>query len=168
MHYFDTVHFTASKAKTVAITFNHWASTEVNRVYTDTIEGVQPYEPGSFYKRELPCIVSILAQISLDEIKFIVIDGFVILDDDNTPGLGAHLYAHLDYLIPVIGVAKTNFAPINQLKREVKRGQSNNPLYVTALGMDLDVAANYIRMMSGEYRIPVLLKTLDSLTRANK
>jgi exodeoxyribonuclease-5/deoxyribonuclease V len=161
---FDT-YYSEKKAKTVAIGFNAWADAEPREIFTEILDDVADYQPGEFYKRELPCILGLLSKIDQTEVEIIVIDGFVILDDYGKPGLGGHLYARLDQKIPVIGVAKTNFALINEGKREVFRGQSERPLFITALGIDLDVAANNIRHMHGDYRIPTLLKYLDGLTK---
>ncbi|MBT1696949.1 endonuclease V [Fulvivirgaceae bacterium PWU4] len=161
---FDT-YYSDKKAKTVAIGFNAWTDAQPHEVFTETLDDVADYQPGEFYKRELPCILSLLSRIDLTEVEAIIIDGFVILDDHGKPGLGGHLYGRLDQKIPVIGVAKTNFALINEGKREVFRGESERPLFVTALGIDLDVASNYIRHMHGDYRIPTLLKHLDGLTK---
>lgn len=161
---FDT-YYSDKKAKTVAIGFNAWTDAQPSEVFTEIFDDVADYQPGEFYKRELPCIVSLLSRIDLTKIEIIVIDGFVILDDNGKPGLGGHLYAHLDQKIPVIGVAKTNFALINESKREVFRGESERPLFITALGVDLDVASNNIRCMHGDYRIPTLLKYLDGRTK---
>lgn len=161
---FDT-YYSDKKAKTVAIGFNAWTDAQPHEVFTETLDDVADYQPGEFYKRELPCILSLLSRIDLAKVEAIVIDGFVILDDNGKPGLGGHLYARLDQKVPVIGVAKTNFALINEGKREVFRGQSERPLFITALGIDLDVASNNIRHMHGDYRIPTLLKYLDGLTK---
>jgi deoxyribonuclease V len=48
---------------------------------------------------------------------------------------------------------------------EVFRGQSINPLYVSSIGIDIDQAAQNIQNMFGNYRIPTLLKHLDTLTK---
>ena len=99
-------------------------------------------------------------------VSVIVVDGVVVLDDAGKPGLGGRLYEYLDQKIPVIGVAKTNFAQNVANKRAVVRGESTRPLFVTALGMDLDTAADLIKSMHGEFRMPSLLKELDRLTKS--
>src|SRR3569832_2836069 len=67
-----------------------------------------PYVSGAFYKRELPLLRAVLAQAApLPEI--IVVDGYVWLDADGTPGLGAHLRDELGYGAIVIGIAKTAY-----------------------------------------------------------
>lgn len=161
---FDT-HYVEDKAKTVAVQFEHWTDEFPSQVYEETLEGIQPYESGSFYKRELPCILSLLKQIDLTMIDLIVVDGFVVLDDEGSLGLGGYLYEALDQKIPVMGVAKNNFAKINALKIPVLRGNSQKPLYITAKGIDLQQAASYIQEMHGDYRFPTLLKEVDRLGR---
>jgi deoxyribonuclease V len=75
------------------------------------------------------------------------------------------LYETLQQQIPVIGVAKTKFLQNTQHVREVFRGQSINPLYISSIGIDIDQAAQNIQNMFGNYRIPTLLKHLDTLTK---
>ena len=95
----------------------------------------------------------------------IIIDGYVYLDDFNKLGLGGHLYKSINEKIPIIGVAKTNFATNKLNKVELLRGKSKNPLYITSIGIDINTAKEYISKMFGEYRIPKLLKELDQLTK---
>lgn len=161
---FDTYYF-ENKAKTVCISFDDWSNEENYTVNSEIIESVEEYVPGEFYRRELPCIMSLLEKTDYKQTDAIIVDGFVYLDDDLKPGLGAHLYNRLEGKIPVIGVAKTNFATLEYNKRPVLRGESANPLYITAIGIDLDVAAELIKNMNGPYRIPTLLKTLDTITK---
>ncbi|MFT3679845.1 MAG: endonuclease V [Ferruginibacter sp.] len=161
---FDTYYFN-NKAKTVCIAFNNWNESENFDTFSETIDNIEDYRPGEFYKRELPCILSLLKSIDTKKAEYIIIDGYVFLDDNDKPGLGGHLYNSLNRKKPVIGVAKTNFATIDRNKRELLRGKSIKPLYITATGMDMDDAVKYISSMSGENRIPTLLKTLDRLTK---
>lgn len=145
--------------------FSNWNDDRPVKIYTEIISGVEEYIPGEFYKRELPCILSLLKQIDITETEAIIVDGFVYLDDENSLGLGAHLYQALQGEVPVIGVAKTNFASIEKNKRAVFRGESTKPLYVTAIGIDIDIATGNITKMHGDYRLPTLLKELDRLTK---
>jgi deoxyribonuclease V len=153
------------KAKTVCIRFHHWTDDQPADVLTEELDSVEEYQPGAFYKRELPCILSILKKTDVQDTEAIIIDGYVLLDDTGKHGLGGYLYEALNRKIPVIGVAKTNFANNTLHKKEVYRGDSQRPLYITTLGIPPDTACNYIRSMHGAYRIPTLLKTLDTLTR---
>lgn len=161
---FDT-HYISNKAKTVCLAFESWAKTETFEVYTETLDGVEDYISGEFYKRELPCILSLLKKIKLELLEAIIVDGFVYLDDFERLGLGGRLYESLESKVPVIGVAKTNFASIEKNKRALIRGKSKNPLYITAIGIDLDTATELIQQMGGENRIPTALKKLDTLTK---
>lgn len=161
---FDTYYFD-DKAKTVAIQFDQWTSESITQSYTETITGIDEYTPGEFYKRELPCILSLLKQIDLSNCEAIIIDGFVVLDDENKIGLGGYLYNALEQNTPVIGVAKNDFIKIQDNKRLVYRGESKKPLYITSKGIHLDQAAECIQQMAGSYRFPDLLKQVDSLGR---
>ncbi len=160
----DTYYYD-NKAKTIAITFNNWEDSNYSKHYSQELEISEEYIPGEFYKRELPCILSMLKNFDLNFIKAIVIDGYVFLDDFDTYGLGGHLYESLNRKIPVIGVAKTNFAPNKENKVELLRGKSMKPLYITSIGIDIEEAKKNISKMFGEYRIPTLLKELDKLTK---
>lgn len=163
---FDTYYFN-NKAKTVCLSFEDWKMEDNYNVYTEIIYDVEEYVSGEFYKRELPCILSLLSKIELEKITAIIIDGFVFLNDENKFGLGAYLYEKLDKKIPIIGVAKKDFATIDENRIELFRGKSKNPLFITSVGIDLVQASEKIKEMSGEHRIPTLLKELDRLTREN-
>ena len=162
---FDTFYFDDS-AKTVGIQFNHWTDASEIFIYEETLNDVAPYVSGQFYKRELPCILSLLKQIDLTKCKAIVIDGFVVLDDKGGKGLGGYLYESLGKKIPIIGVAKNDFSKIFKSKRAVVRGNSKKLLFVTVMGMDLETAAKHVKNMHGNFRIPTLLKKVDALGRA--
>ena len=76
------------------------------------------------------------------------------------PGLGKFLYDALGGEVIVIGVAKTAFRGIPPLY-QLFRGGSKRPLYVTAAGVHLDLAKDFIRSMHGEHRLPTMLKRVD-------
>lgn len=161
---FDTYYYD-DKAKTVCVQFENWSDPTEAFVYQETVTGISEYVSGEFYKRELPCIVSLLKKIDTTNCKAIIIDGFVVLDDHEKLGLGGYLYHELQGKIPIIGVAKNNFAKINTCKKAVFRGNSQKPLYITGMGIHLDKAAENIKHMDGAFRIPTLLKKVDSLGR---
>ncbi len=161
---FDTYYF-GNKAKTVCVGFKNWSDSEPCLTESEILEGIAEYIPGEFYQRELPCILSLLSRIDQSDAKAIIIDGFVTIDDTAKHGLGGHLYEKLSGLIPVIGVAKTNFLTNTRYKRELLRGESKQPLYITALGIDIDEALSLVKSMFGEFRVPKLLKELDRLTK---
>lgn len=159
------VKYYPEKAKTVCALFEHWESKEADAYIVDYGHSIEEYVPGEFYRRELPCILSVLSNVDLATLNGIVIDGFVYLDDDHRAGLGAYLYDHLNKTIPVIGVAKKSFHSLIRNVIPVTRGKSLNPLFVTAAGIDLQEAALNIRTMHGQYRIPDILKEVDRRTR---
>ena len=100
---------------------------------------------------------------SRDELlTLLVVDGYVHLDPQGRPGLGA--YAHDAFGVPVIGVAKTAFHSATHAV-EVRRGDAVRPLYVTAVGVDADGAAELVRRMAGRYRLPDALRRVDALSR---
>jgi deoxyribonuclease V len=92
----------------------------------------------------------------------LVVDGYADLDPDGQPGLGAH--AHEEFGVPVIGVAKTAFRTATHAI-PVLRGTSARPLYITAAEMPRADAAELIKGMAGQYRMPTALRRVDALTR---
>lgn len=161
---FDTYYYD-NKAKTICIEFTDWNQEKDFKIHTEIIDNVSEYIPGEFYKRELPCILSLLNNIDLKLVDIIIVDGFVYLDDDKKYGLGGHLYEKLNKEIPIIGVAKTNFASIEKDKKALLRGDSKKPLYITSIGIDLEDAFEKVESMAGEFRMPTLLKEMDRLTK---
>ncbi|MFB9077516.1 endonuclease V [Flavobacterium procerum] len=161
---FDTYYYD-NKAKTVCLEFENWNDSTDFKIHNEIIENVAEYIPGEFYKRELPCILSLLQQIDFKNAEAIIVDGFVYLNDEKKYGLGGYLYEKLDEEIPIIGVAKTNFASIEKNKKSLLRGDSQKPLYITAIGINLEEAFDKVSSMAGEFRMPILLKELDRLTK---
>ncbi|WP_422103982.1 endonuclease V [Winogradskyella sp.] len=161
---FDTYYFD-TKAKTVCLSFETWTDAKPKQLVSEIIEGVAAYESGEFYKRELPCILSLLNRFDLDAIEFIIVDGYAVLNNEGKLGLGGHLFETLNKKTPIIGVAKSRFNGNNRYSRELFRGKSKNPLYISAKGVALDLAFNLIQSMHGDYRIPTLLQILDSKTK---
>lgn len=156
------VHYINDTATTACAGFDDWSDSISKLDIIEVTDNVAPYEPGNFYKRELPCIISLLEKHSLQP-KIIVIDGYVWLDE-NQIGLGGHLYNALNQEVAIIGVAKTKFKSHSKVK-EVLRGKGQTPLYVSAIGIDLDEAAQNIEKMNGNFRLPTLLKRVDQLCR---
>lgn len=156
------VYYVNADATTSCVCFDDWTDSVSTQDFVEITHNVAPYESGKFYKRELPCITSLLKKHNLQP-EIIVIDGYVWLDE-NKIGLGGHLYNELGGNIPVIGAAKSRFALHSKVK-EVFRGTSKNPIYVTAIGIDLDEAADNIEKMDGAFREPILLKRADQLCR---
>lgn len=120
------------------------------------------YQPGAFYERELPYVLEALARMPALEV--ILVDAYVWLGPDE-PGLGKRLYDARGGAELVIGVAKTRFAGADAI--EVRRGDSDRPLYVTAVGLDPAAAARHVAAMHGEFRIPTLIRRADALARGH-
>ncbi len=157
------VYYRANLAIVAGVLFDRWDAAEPICELTAEITGVAEYEPGQFYKRELPCIVEILGR--LEKLPdCIVVDGYVYLDEFHQPGLGQHLYDAIDGKAAVIGVAKTKFKAVPS-SAEVFRGDSQKPLYVTAVGIDETEARKSIAQMHGNHRMPTLLKIVDARSR---
>jgi deoxyribonuclease V len=149
-------------AVAACVCFQTWSDATPASESAIQIGDVEPYEPGQFYRRELPCILAVLKSLP-DSPQVVIIDGYVGLGRQK-PGLGSHLYEALDRHVPVIGVAKTHFVGAEPVAL-VTRGRSRNPLYVTAAGIDVADAASNIKAMHGPYRIPTMLKRVDQLSR---
>lgn len=160
-------YYAGSKAKVVGVLFENFSDEKSLKIISKAVDGVAPYESGSFYKRELPCIASLLQDLDVRDISLIVIDGFVYLDGDGRYGLGGHLYERLERRVQIVGVAKSPFKGSCKLVREICRGYSKRSLFISAVGMDVDEAAQLVKGMSGEFRLPSLLKILDDETKSD-
>ena len=159
------VHYREGIAKTVSIEFDDWNASKPTNTHVVIIPETADYVPGQFYKRELPCILEVLKLSDLSKVDYIIVDGYVFLDDLGKKGLGSYLFEALAGQIPIIGVAKRSFHSIDKLVIPIKRGQSNNPLYITSQGADLKAMATKIKAMDGDFRTPTLLKILDVETK---
>ena len=157
------VHYSNAAARAAAVVFSAWESERADHEVVVDIDRVEPYVPGDFYRRELPCIAAVLERVHA-ELRVILVDGYVWLDAEGTPGLGAHLYRMRGEAAAVIGVAKSSYAGSPHARR-VLRGTSLRPLYLTAAGIDLDEAAAQVAAMHGPHRIPTLLARVDRLCR---
>lgn len=152
----------ADTARAGGVIFAAWPDaepiTELVRLHT----GLAEYVPGRFYLRELPCLLPLIESARAEhELSTIVIDGHVEVREG--PGLGRHLFDALGGMIPIIGVAKSRYLGAPAL--EVLRGQSRQPLFVSAAGMPPEEAAEAIRQMHGDHRLPTLLRRADRLAR---
>lgn len=154
------VHYRETEGLAAAVGFIHWSDAEPAFTATARIAVPADYEPGAFYKRELPAILAVLEQLP-EAPELVIVDAYVDLGSDR-PGLGRRLYDAVG--LPVIGVAKTRFAEADVV--EVLRGASKRPLFVTAAGIDAHEAAARIEAMHGSSRIPTLLKLVDGLSRS--
>jgi deoxyribonuclease V len=157
------VDYRRDKAVAAGIVFQDWNAASAWQELTVRCQAVEAYVPGEFYRRELPCILKLLEQVEFP-VDIIVIDGFVYLGEEHRPGLGGHLYESLDRQIAVVGVAKSAFKD-TPASAALWRGGSQRPLYVTAIGIEENVARQGIQQMAGKDRLPTLLKRVDRLCR---
>jgi deoxyribonuclease V len=157
------VQYVDGKGFVAGVLFDSWDSSTATDEFISVAEIDEEYVPGQFYKRELPCILMLLNDHALSP-DIILVDGYVLLDDDESPGLGKYLYDALKGSVMVIGVAKNRYAGIGE-QHAVYRGGSRNPLYVTAAGVGIEVARENILSMHGRHRVPTLLKHADKLAR---
>jgi deoxyribonuclease V len=97
---------------------------------TAVVPEVMAYQPGEFYRREMPPLRAVLRGVA--GLDLLIVDGYVDLDPSGRPGLGAH--AHAEFGVPVIGVAKSAFAAATHAI-PVLRGASARPLLVTSVGL---------------------------------
>jgi deoxyribonuclease V len=155
------VDYRADMAVAAGIWFRGWAVAQHEAQAVAGFSGVAGYEPGEFYRRELPCLLGVLREGPPADI--VIVDGYVSLGEGH-PGLGAHLHEALDRKVPVVGVAKTAYRSATEAI-EVRRGRSGAPLFVTAIGIDTALAAQQVRRMHGPYRVPALLRAVDQLAR---
>jgi deoxyribonuclease V len=152
---------TNNTAIAAAIAFKDWGDAATVGEWTVEVAGIAPYESGQFYKRELPCLLAVLAVVDVP-VDLVVVDGHVWLYGGQ-PGLGHYLHHAIKKKAPVIGVAKRRFHGSGAT--EVCRGVSKNPLLVTAVGIEQGIAAAHIRSMHGKFRLPEMLKRVDHLAR---
>jgi deoxyribonuclease V len=163
------VDYRGTGARAACVVAADWTSEAPSATFVCDIESVHDYEPGAFYRRELPCLLQVLGLLpAMPDV--VVIDGYVWLSDEPRPGLGAHLYQALGSSVPVAGVAKTAFhgADACPLVMQVHRGSSQKPLFVTSVGVEPDLAGSWVKGMAGPHRIPTLLTATDQLSRSGE
>jgi deoxyribonuclease V len=140
--------------------FRGWAADEPEHQAVAVCADAAGYEPGAFYRRELPALLAVLGRGPRPDV--VIVDGYVWLAD-RAAGLGARLHAEVGGV--VVGVAKTRYAGATAAV-EVCRGGSRSPLFVSAVGVSAAEAATKVAAMHGPYRVPTLLKRVDALARS--
>lgn len=159
----DAANSSNNDAYAAGVVFHDWGDDKPAKTCISHIPTVAKYVPGEFYKRELPCVLRLLAEHEVQP-DCIIIDGYVYLDGNSQPGLGWHLYQALGGKVAIIGVAKSSFSAIDA-SFGISRGGSIKPLYITSIGVDQATAQASIAAMHGKFRIPTLLKLVDQLCR---
>lgn len=157
------VDYRQAGAVAACILLETWAAERPAAEVVETVSAVAAYEPGQFYKRELPCLLAVLRRVR-SALTAIVVDGYVWLGDETQPGLGGHLYAALDRQVPVVGVAKSHYRSV-KVAQPIRRGGSAKPLWITSAGIAVSDVARQVETMHGPFRIPTVLKRVDQLCR---
>jgi deoxyinosine 3'endonuclease (endonuclease V) len=67
--------------------------------------------------------------------------------------------------MPIIGIAKRSFINTEEVSFPIYRGESKVPLYISTIGCKIEKVLPCIENMHGNYRIPTILKYLDTLTK---
>ena len=162
----DLHYLPGDRARAAGVVFGAWADGAPASEHVIEVGGVAPYVPGELYRRELPGILAVLAEIPA-RLEVVIVDAYVWLGPDEThPGLGAHLYRTLGGAAAVVGVAKTRFRAAEDAL-PVLRGISARPLWVSAVGMPVAEAARLVGSMHGPARTPTLLGRVDRLARSS-
>ena len=157
------VYYSTSTARAAAVVLEQWTSKTPIAAYSVSVSHCNDYAPGRFYRRELKPLLAVISQIR-EEVSCYVIDGYCHLSSNREPGLGARLAEILPSEKTVVGVAKNRFQD-SRHAFEVLRGSGKRPLFVTAVQLDYQEAANFIQSMNGDHRIPTMLKRVDRLSR---
>jgi deoxyribonuclease V len=171
---FDTYYYNGF-SYTVGGVFRSWGDKEVSYFVTSIRTCIDAeYKPGELYKRELPCIMQCLSLLNIDTIETIIVDGFVWLSEDGktlTKGLGAHLqdaiFAKYNTKKTIVGIAKNRYHVDIPECVDIERGLvSSKPLFITCSETCFTKHyAAHIKIMHGDYRMPSIIKAIDSKTR---
>ncbi|HEY4081625.1 MAG TPA: endonuclease V [Burkholderiaceae bacterium] len=159
-----TVHFDGTQAQAAAVAFDAWDSSEATKTFRTHIAPIEKAARGALDLRELPCVLQLLREHKLEP-ELILIDGFVHLDTEETPGLGWHLFQALGGKTPIIGLSKTS-RPGLSTQFEVMREEETKPMIVTCAGIDIGAAKGRVRAMHGRKRVPTLMKLATRLAKS--
>ena len=152
-------------ARVAAVAFDDWAAFEGTKNYSLRIERVEKPAKGELDLRALPWLVQLLDANRLQP-ELIVLDGFVHLDAQETPGLGRRLHDTLGGRTAVIGVSRSGFKDTPE-QFELHREEETAPLVITCAGIDLGAAKARVRMMHGRKRVPTLLKLAARIAKGS-
>jgi len=154
------VYYSPTKVQAAGLVISSWQADTATEEYIYQSPTAQDYVAGEFYQRELPHLLQLLALIK--DVDCVVVDAHVWLQA-NQPGCGHYLWEQLGKKIPVIGVAKNAFH--QGVAKPLLRGTSKKPLYISAVGIEVDAVIPLIASMHGDFRIPALLRQVDQLSR---
>ena len=159
------VHIQGDTALVAAVAFDDWSAMEGTKNYALRIEHVEKPAKGELDLRELPWLVQLLDANGLQP-EVIVLDGFVHLDAQETPGLGRRLHDTLGGRTAIIGVSKSGFKDTPE-QFEIYREEETAALVITCAGIDLGAAKARIRTMHGRKRVPTLMKLAARIAKGS-
>jgi len=157
------VHHDGAAAVAAAVAFEDWGAVEAEKTPLTRIAEVPKPPKGQAWLRDLPCLLQLLREHALQP-DAIVLDGFVHLDEQDTPGLGRALFDALGGKVPVIGISKSAGA-FTAAQFEVFREEEAAPVIVTCAGIDLGAAKARVRSMHGRKRAPTLMKLVARIAK---
>lgn len=163
MKFIVAVHIEGAQAHAAAVAFEAWDAAEATKTYLTHIPQIEKPVRGELDLRELPCVMQLLQEHKLEP-ELLVIDGFVHVDADDTPGLGHHLFHALAGRVPVVGVSKKSLPGLSS-QFEVMREEEAAPVLVTTAGIDIGAAKVRVRSMHGRKRVPTLMKLAARLAK---
>jgi deoxyribonuclease V len=85
------VFYGTTRAFTAGVGFPRWDAEAATFEKCLSSGEPAPYRAGSFYERELPCLLGFLSAASLTP-DCLIVDGYVDLAGSARPGLGRHLF----------------------------------------------------------------------------
>lgn len=158
------VHYSDDGAMAAAVAFTDWGSATPSKSWVLRFSGPPaPYEPGQFYRRELPFLLSLVEHARSEfDLDAVVVDGHVWLTPGR-PGLGKHLFESLGRSVPVVGIAKSAYH--GGVATPICRGQSRRPLFVSSVGIEEAEAVRLVAGMHGDGRLPTIVRVVDRLAR---
>jgi deoxyribonuclease V len=156
------VQYAGDAGYAAGVGFDNLADTTPSHIAHAVVRPVADYKPGAFYLRELPCLLALLrAAESMPAVIFV--DGYVWLAGQQ-PALGARLHDALNKAVAVIGVAKSSLRIAGESHPLSRFGL--RPIYISAVGLELDTAVEMVSAMHGVGRLPTMLQRADAEARA--
>ena len=98
------VGYQGSRALAACVLFPAWSAQAPASTHTAVVDDVKAYQPGKFWKRELPCILSVLRQLNSPP-QTVVVDGYVWLDAAHRAQV--HRLVHLGGVFEESAVGRT-------------------------------------------------------------
>jgi len=165
-----SLHFHADHVSAAAVGFDEWNDAEGTGQWLARLPLAEKPVRGELDLRALPCVLNLVQQQippHRGPLELIVLDGFVHLDPQETPGFGLPLFHALGGQVPVIALSKTDWRGDTPAQFELHREEEARPTLVTCVGVDLGAAKARARTMHGKRRMPTLLKLAARLAKAD-